>query len=253
MTDTALLLLAGLFLPLFPMSMVFNWLLARTGNPLLRGLLLLLWPQVGLLLTGYAAFPLHDWLLLLAVGTSALYAFRALALRDVGQWGGFLATSSWAILWIPLQTDIPALQVQLYALGFSIPLVLLAFLGFGLERRFGAACTGLYGGIAESIPRFSIILILVVLAIIATPLFPAFFIMVATMLQAMSVMPAVAVALAGVWLLWSWAGAWLLQGLIIGIPGEPRPADLRTGATWVYMLALATLIAAGIVGTGVLT
>jgi hypothetical protein len=73
------------------------------------------------------------------------------------------------------------------------------------------------------------------------------------MLQAMSVMPAVAVALAGVWLLWSWAGAWLLQGLIIGIPGEPRPADLRTGATWVYMLALATLIAAGIVGTGVLT
>lgn len=253
MTETAFLLLAGLFLPLFPTSMVFNWLLARTGNYLLRALLLLLWPQIGLLLLHNLAFQVPDWLLSLALATSALYAFRVLAIRDIGQWCGFLATSSWAMLWIPVHADIPVFHAQLYALAFSVPLVLLSFLGSLLEQRFGAACTGLYGGLAESIPRFSMILVLVVLAIIATPLFPSFFIMTAMILQAMTAMPAVAVGIAGVWLLWSWAGAWLLQGLIIGIPGEDRPPDLYTGAAWGYASILGLLITAGIVGTGLLS
>jgi hypothetical protein len=253
MTEAAFLLLTGLFLPLFPVSMLFNWLLGRTGNHLLRALLLLLWPQVGLLLLQNMALQIPGWLLSLALATSALYAFRVLAIRDIGQWCGFLATSSWAMLWIPVHADIPILHVQLYALGFSVPLVLLAFLGSVLEQRFGAACTGLYGGLAESIPRFSTILVLVVLAIIATPLFPSFFIMTAMLLQAISAMPAIAVGIAGVWLLWSWAGAWLLQGLIIGIPGEERPADLHAGTTWGYVSILGLLITAGIVGTGLLS
>ncbi|MDX1345695.1 MAG: hypothetical protein R3179_07330 [Sedimenticolaceae bacterium] len=253
MTETAFLLLAGLFLPLFPASMVFNWLLARTGNHLLRALLLLLWPQIGLLLLENLAFQVPDWLLSLALATSALYAFRVLAIRDIGQWCGFLATSSWAMLWIPLHADMPIFHAQLYALAFSVPLVLLSFLGFLLEQRFGAACTGLYGGLAESIPRFSMILVLVVLAIIATPIFPSFFIMTAMILQAMTTMPAVAVGIAGVWLLWSWAGAWLLQGLIIGIPGDDRPPDLNMGSAWGYASILGLLITAGIVGTGLLS
>ncbi|MEJ2315625.1 MAG: hypothetical protein P8Y83_01550 [Gammaproteobacteria bacterium] len=252
MTEAVFLLLIGLFLPLFPVSMVFNWLLGRTGNHWLRVLLLLLWPQIGLLLMRNLELQVPDWLLPLTLASSALYAFRVLAIRDVGQWCGFLATSSWAMLWIPVHADIPILHVQLYALGFSVPLALLTFLGSVLEQRFGAACTGLYGGLAESIPRFSTILVLVVLAVIATPLFPSFFIMTAMILQAMSVMPAVAVGIAGVWLLWSWAGAWLLQGLIIGIPGEERPADLHVGTVWGYVSILALLVTAGIVGTGLL-
>ena len=252
MTEAAFILLTGLFLPLFPMSMLFNWLLDRAANHWLRTLLLLLWPQIGLLLMLNLDFQPPDWLLPLALATSVLYAFRVVAIRDVGQWCGFLATSSWAMLWMPVHADIPILHVQLYALGFSVPLVLLTFLGSVLKQRFGAACTGLYGGLAESIPRFSMILVLVVLAIIATPLFPSFFIMTAMILQAMSVMPAVALGIAGVWLLWSWAGAWLLQGLIIGIPGEERPADLHTSAVWGYVSILVLFITAGIVGTGLL-
>lgn len=253
MTEVAFLLLTGLFLPLFPLSMVFNWLFGRTGNHLLRAVLLLLWPQIGILLIQKLAFQIPDWLLSLAVATSALYAFRVLAIRDIGQWCGFLATSSWALLWIPAHAGISIPHVQLYALAFSVPLVLLTFLGSVLEQRFGAACTGLYGGLAESIPRFSTILVLVILAIIATPLFPSFFIMTAMILQAIYTMPAVAIGIAGVWLLWSWAGAWLLQGLIIGMPGEERTADLHPGATWGYVSILGLLITAGIVGTGLLS
>ena len=42
------LLLIGIFLPLFPLSMGFNALLERVTQPLLRSVLLLAWPQVGL-------------------------------------------------------------------------------------------------------------------------------------------------------------------------------------------------------------
>ncbi len=245
-------LLIGLFLPLFPLSMGFNFLLGRSRSALLRIMLLLLWPQIGLTLLQTLDAPLPNWIVPLALFTAALYALRALALRDVGQWSGFLATSAWALLWIAQQGDLSMLQLHLFALGFSAPLVLLALLGAGLERRFGAAYTGLYGGLAESIPRFSSILVLVVLAIIATPLFPTFFIMLATIMQAVTLMPLVAVGIALVWLLWSWAGARLLQGLIVGPAGDAEVIDLNRAATGSYALALTLLVAGGLYAIGVL-
>ena len=249
MIDLLTLLLAGLFLPLFPLSMGFNFLLWRTRHVALR-VLLLLWPLAGLVLLRNHEIVIPDWIAPLSLFTSALYAFRALALRDIGEWSGFLATSSWALLWIPLQQGTPIPTVALYALAFSLPLVLLLFLAAGLERRFGAACTGLYGGLAESMPRLATLLVLVLLAIMATPVFPAFFIMIATILQAMSAMPVIAAGVVGIWLLWSWAGAWLLQGLVAGDPGEARVADLRTGATLDYAVAIVLLVAAGLYGMG---
>lgn len=245
-------LLIGLFLPLFPLSMGFNFLLGQSRSALLRGMLLLLWPQIGLALLPNLDSPVPGWVVPLALFTAALYALRALALRDVGQWNGFLATSAWALLWIAHQGGIPALQLQLFALGFSAPLVLLALLGAGLERRFGAACIGLYGGLAESLPRFSTILVLVVLAIIATPLFPTFFIMLATLMQAITPMPLVAVGISLVWLLWSWAGARLLQGLIAGPAGNEEVIDLDRPATGAYALGLILLVAGGLYAIGVL-
>ncbi|MDR9437389.1 MAG: hypothetical protein RI563_10920 [Thiohalophilus sp.] len=249
---TGAYLLIGLFLPLFPLSMGFNFVLGKSRSALLRIVLLLLWPQIGLLLLQTLDSPVPGWIVPLALFTAALYALRALALRDVGQWSGFLATSAWALLWIARQGDMPMLQLHLFALGFSAPLVLLTLLGAGLERRFGAAYTGLYGGLAESLPRFSAILVLVVLAIIATPLFPTFFIMLATVMQAATLMPLLAVGVALVWLLWSWAGARLLQGLIVGPAGADAVIDLNRIATGAYALALTLLVASGLYGLGVL-
>ncbi|MDZ7662286.1 hypothetical protein [Thiohalophilus sp.] len=251
--QTGSYLLIGIFLPLFPLSVGFNFMLGRSRSALLRIVLLLLWPQIGLTLLQTLDSPLPNWIVPLALFTAALYALRTLALRDVGQWSGFLATSAWALLWIAAQGDVPALELHLFALGFSAPLVLLALLGAGLERRFGAAYTGLYGGLAESIPRFSTILVLVVLAIIATPLFPTFFIMLATLVQAVAVTPLVAVAVVLVWLLWSWAGARLLQGLIVGPAGDDEVIDLNRFTTGAYALALTLLMVSGLYGIGVLS
>lgn len=246
-------ILAGIFLPLFPLSMGFNLLLGRCRSVILRSLLLLLWPQLGLIAIQALKLPVPDWILPLALVTSGLYALRALALRDVGQWSGFLATSAWALLWIPLHGGTPHMTLQLYALGFSAPLVLLALLGAGLERRFGAAYTGLYGGLAQTIPRFATVQVFVVLAIIATPLFPTFFIMLATIVQAIASMPVIAFGIAGVWLLWSWAGARLVQGLIAGPASEHPATDLNHAVTWGYTLILLLLVMAGIYGLGELS
>ena len=82
MIDLLTLLLAGLFLPLFPLSMGFNFLLWRTRHVALR-VLLLLWPLAGLVLLRNHEIVIPDWIAPLALFTSALYAFRALALRDM--------------------------------------------------------------------------------------------------------------------------------------------------------------------------
>jgi NADH:ubiquinone oxidoreductase subunit 4 (subunit M) len=234
---------AGFFLPLFPFSMAFTLLFARLRSATLRGALLLAWPQLGLTLLDAADAHIPSWIVAWALVTSMLYGFRALALREVGSWTVFLAISAWALLWIPALAGTEDLLVRRYALGFSAPLVLLALLTAGLERRFGAAYTGLYGGLAQTLPRFSGVLVMVVLAAIATPLFPSFFAMLATIAAAT---PAAALTLVAIWLLWSWAGARLLQGLVVGPVGEFDVQDLGRAASWAYAAVLVALVVGGV-------
>jgi hypothetical protein len=241
------LIIVGLFLPLFPLSMAFNALLERVSQPLLRAVLLLAWPQIGLWALSAHADTVPYWLVVWALVTALLYAFRLLAMREMGRWTGFLATSAWAVLWLPIHAGIPAAELWAFAAGFSVPLVFLALLSDMLTRQFGAAYTGLYGGLAQRMPRLSGVLVISILAATATPLFPAFF----AMLNALIVsQPAPAVVLTGVWLIWSWAAARLVQGLIVG-PAEPSPElDLSLAITWAYAAALATLVVAGLILTG---
>jgi len=241
------LLVVGLFLPLFPLSMVFNRVFSRVRQPLLRGGLLLAWPHLGLLLLSVLGTEVPAWLVVWALATAAFYALRALAVREAGIWIGFMATSAWALLWVPLLAGADDFTLRYDALGFSVPLLLLGLLMAELERRFGAAYTGLYGGLGRMMPRFAGVLVTVVLAVMATPLFPGFFTLL-TMIVTAS--PGAAVALAGVWLLWSWAGARLLQGLIVGPAGAETVPDIGLAATWGYAAALAGLVICGVSLTG---
>lgn len=239
-------LLAAFFLPLFPFSMAFNRAFARLRGATSRAVALLVWPQVGVTLVYATAGEVPQWIVFWALATSLFYGFRVLALREVGLWISFLATSAWALLWISAQHGASASQVHLYALGFSVPLVLLAVLRDALERRFGAAYTGLYGGLAQSLPRLAGVMVFVVLAAVATPVFPAFFAMLATVVGAVATAPGVAVAVAGVWLLWSWAGVRLLQGFIVGPGRSTDVADLSVSTTWSYVVVLVVLAAGGL-------
>jgi NADH:ubiquinone oxidoreductase subunit 4 (subunit M) len=173
--------------------------------------------------------------------------------REVGQWIGYLSTSAWSILWVSaLVNHADGELLRLQALGFSSPLVLLALLGARLERRFGAAYTGLYGGLAQMLPRMSGVLVFVVLAIIAVPLFPGFFAMLATVIASTAAAPIAALVLVSIWLLWSWAGVRLLQGLIVGPANGQDVPDLSLVSTGIYSVVLAVLIVGGLYTGGVL-
>jgi NADH:ubiquinone oxidoreductase subunit 4 (subunit M) len=257
-------LLAGLFLPLFPLSMLFNLMYARIRNPVLRGILLLVWPQIGLtIIFGFGLTHFEsgsNWILTWALLTSLLYALRAVALREVGLWTSFVGTSAWALLWILVLlgnggndgNGADSFQLALLSLGISVPLVLMALLGAVLEQRFGAAYLGLYGGLAQSIPRFTGVLVVVVLAIVATPVFPAFFAMLSMMIQSTPVTPFIAIGVGLVWLLWSWAGARLLQGLIVG-PKHNAVVDLSVSNMWLYIAVLVGLMFTGVYWVGVMS
>ncbi len=243
------LLVAGLFLPLFPFSMLFNVLYARVRHPVLRGVLLLVWPQIGLAIILMSSASIPPWLPVWALLTSLLYALRALALRELGLWTSFIATSAWALVWIVLSSGASMTQLQWVGLGISAPLLLMAFLVAGLEHRFGAAYLDLYGGLAQTIPRYTTVLVIVILAIIASPLFPTFFAMLSIIIKVFPVRPSMAIGVGVVWLLWSWAGARVLQGLIIG-PGHRDVVDLKQASLWLYLLLLAGLIVSGVYGLG---
>ncbi|MEJ2060493.1 MAG: hypothetical protein P8Y64_08405 [Gammaproteobacteria bacterium] len=242
--------LAGLFLPLFPLSMAFNVLFNRIRNAWLRAMLLLAWPQLGLSLVPVADPSVADWFVALALFTSALYAFRAISLREMGQWAGYLATSAWALLWIVHVNHVDPRLVRLYALAFSLPLVLLVLIGARLERYFGAAYSGLYGGLAQMLPRLAGVLVCVVLAITAAPLFPGFFAMLATITITTPTAPLAALVVAGIWLLWSWAGVRLLQGMIVGPASGEEVADLSLISTWAYVAVLIALLVGSLYAMG---
>lgn len=243
------LLLAALFLPLFPLSMVFNALFDRLQHVVLRCVMLIAWPQLGLTIIHASDTAIPSWLLSWALVTTILYAFRMLALRSVSQWNSFLATSMWAMLWLSTIDSTQEMQ-HLYAAGLSAPLVLLAVLSAGLEKRFGAAYTGLYGGLALSIPRFSGVLVFVVLAAIATPLFPGFIITLKTILSVNSNMPTASFILLISWLLWSWAGIRLLQGLIVGTADKGRAVDISLVTSWGYGIILIALVVSSLYLSG---
>ena len=241
------LLFVGLFLPLFPLSIAFNAILERVGPPWARSVLLLAWPQFGLWVLSTQDVAIPSWFVLWALATALLYAFRLLAMRDMGRWIGYFATSAWTLLWLAVYAKLPSSQLWTFAAAFSVPLVFLTLQAGMLERRFGAAYIGLYRGLAQRMPRFSGVLVLSLLATIATPLFPTFFAMLHTLIVSQ---PLPAVGLAVIWLIWSWAAARLLQGLIVG-PSEAGPElDLPIATTWGYAAGLAGLILAGLFLTG---
>jgi hypothetical protein len=227
--------LAGLCLPLFPLSIGINRFIQhlpkhaadRLAQPQAKALVLLVLPLLGAMLIGVGSWLAADgggWLLNAFAFwgglTSLLYAFRLLSARDGQIWVGQLYTSALALVWVGVAHDVPPL---LPALGLAASLLPLWFLLDGLTQRFGIARTGLYPGLALRMPRFAALFIVAVLVAVAVPFSPAFF-AVADLafggIGANELLTLVPLSLA--WLLWTWAGINLLAGIVFG---EPR-ADL---------------------------
>ncbi len=230
-----LLCIAGLFLPLYPQSILPNMLLQGQVNgpmpvrdtwrrgPFFKSALVVIFPIIGLGLVGLGAASLSaedKWLLpffgLWGGLTSVLYAFRLLSAKDGEIWVSHLFSSSLALIWIGIAYGVSPL---LPALGLSISMVPLVFMLDQLTQRFGIARSGLYPGLNAPMPLFSHLFIGAVLAAIAVPFSPSFFAIAALAfggVAADEVVVLLPICLA--WLLWTWAGINLLDGIVWGVP-----------------------------------
>ena len=65
-------------------------------------------------------------------------------------------------------------------------------------------------------------------------------------------LPAIAVGVVTVWLLWSWSGIRLLQELLVGLPTPVSHNDISYGVTITYGSSLVVLIIGGLYLSGVL-
>lgn len=250
--DSLMIFAAGIFLPLFPFSMVFNYLYQRARITWLRILMLMIWPLAGLWLAQYSAIELSPWLLSWALCTSLLYSIRALAVKEFNIWVGFIATSAWALSWLVMGKGGKVDSGAVLLIAFSLSLAFLTLIILEIETRFGAAYAGVVKAVAQSQPRLGGIVAFAMLAAIGMPIFPTFFAMLSSLLQVIHHSVPAAFVVVFVWFLWSWSGIRMLQETLAGTAIDSEHPDLNPIPTAVYVLLLVVLGLAGILLSGVL-
>lgn len=244
-----LLVLAGVFLPLFPFSMIFSAVFAKLTHPVARVLLLLLWPQTGVLLLAHTGLPLNtEFFVGWAVATFLLYALRLLSVRDLFQWSSMLMISATSLTWLLASTTTDRLLLQQFVFWLTVAPVFLVVLATAFQARFGAAYAGLHTGLARRLPKLSALLVFSVFAGMALPIFPAFFSLLGLMVQ--SPVHWGVVVLLG-WLLWTWAGTRLLNGFVFGPPTPITAEDLCRGKALLIGLSLIAIVMLNLIWTGV--
>ncbi|MEY6433884.1 hypothetical protein ABC977_15880 [Thioalkalicoccus limnaeus] len=231
-----LLLAAGVFLPLYPLSILPNLLLQGQVNdtgdpgpawrrgPGFKAAVLLCFPVLGVSLVGLATAGMPPEPLILNLFgiwgglTSVIYAFRLLSAKDGEIWISHLYSSALALTWIGIAIGLNPL---LPALGLSVSLLPLVILLDQLTRRFGIARCGLYPGLCSSMPLFAYLFIAAALAAIAVPFSPSFFAIAALAFGGVAANAALYLVPIGLsWILWTWAGVNLLQGIVWGVPRD---------------------------------
>lgn len=235
-----LFIVAAVFLPLFPFGMIFTDGFERLRNGWVRALLLVVWPVVGMQALTWAAVPPPTWLVAWAMLSALFYAWRALALREAGQWIAYLAVSAWPLLW----AGEPGL---LLALAIGLPPALLSLVVGRIDARFGGAHMALDLRLGTIAPRLAGLFVTGVLAAVAMPPSPGFFALVALVVAQAQTSLATVLAILGTWLLWSWSAARLLRGIVAGPGGTTPPRDMPAGAAWGYALAFSGLGICGLI------
>ncbi len=90
------------------------------------------------------------------------------------------------------------------------------------------------------------IFVVVMLAVIGSPLFPSFFSLLSNINNVVMVMPSIALAIVLVWLLWSWSGIRLLQELVVGDPAVIQYDDISQSMTILFFISFVLLVAGGL-------
>lgn len=247
------LVVAGVLLPVFPFSVVFNALISWTPTWWGKAAAMVVLPEVGVgLLTSApsARLPLvhsRGWIVLV-IFSALLYAFRAISVREISIWARLMATSGLSLVWILEVSHRGGHAVAVAVLAWSIPATLLLILAGLLTERTGGAYLGLQGGLATLAPRLSGLLTLSALALVATPPFPSFFALlhVIGLLRLYWLWPLLLLLL-----IWGWSLGSFLQQLLFGTYGGERFADLGAVGTSSGAVVLSLLVVSAVVWSGV--
>jgi hypothetical protein len=251
--DLALWALAALFTPLFPLSWLFNRLVASLPAGAIQGLAVLVLPQLGIeILHRAPQGPLcpaafRPWVMALATASALLYAVRALSARELGVWTRLVLCSGLATVWLAWAVGAPVQVLRLMALGWGLPAAVALYLTGVFVRRVGGAYVGLHGGLVAVMPRMTASLVFAVLALTVTPVFPAFFML-------WKGLGSIPVAWLPFWLplifLWGWAAGRLFQDLLFGdYRGEPVTDIGGMSVALIGFVFLASLIVS-VIGSG---
>jgi NADH:ubiquinone oxidoreductase subunit 4 (subunit M) len=228
------LFLAVTLLPLIPFHFPFISLIG-SAEGMLSGFWVVVWIGLGLAelydlknsIAGEEFFILQ----LLAL-VSALYAsLKCLAENRVRQFIAYAAVAQMALLWVLQEVflDFSKWGIQF---GMAVALIMSGLFGVYafLQQRYGSHELGKFPGLASSMPRLGILMILLISFAVLLPIVPIFSGLMAmpTIEQSNEPTPIMLLTFFAVWLLGSWYFTRLLHQTAFGMPRSDMPfTDLR--------------------------
>jgi NADH-quinone oxidoreductase subunit L len=255
--NALLFLIAGLMLPLFPMHVLYVTALTRLPGylPVLASVLL---PSAGLL-TIRIVLPEMPAEVLGAVGilalTGAIYgSFKALVQFQVERLVAYAGLTFFSILWWYLaRTGDYAPQAAVFAGAVVLIIGGMLLAWRAVQTRFGNLDLNRIYGLARPMPRFSVLLSLMIMAAVGLPPFGLFSGFIEMLLNRSISMSWDLAAILLAWLAASWFFLSLMQRLLFGAPRtDILYTDLRGGEVASLVIVLLLLLAIGLVPYGFL-
>ncbi len=244
--DLALLALAALLLPLFPLHGLY--VAALTRAPRLLGVALaIILPVAGIFLVPNIPRELLPAISTLAAFGALWGSVKALIQLRVLHLLAYAGLALYSVLWWHLaQTNAVTTASMLYAFQVSLVIGALALAWNFLRVRYGDLDLNQLGGLFRPMPRFALCLALLVMAAAGLPPFGLFFSYLGILLSPTSVMSFGLIAIIAAWFAASWYMFKLMQGLLFGPHrNDIRYEDLRAPEIAAIVIVIAFLLIPG--------
>ncbi|MDD2790752.1 MAG: hypothetical protein PHU40_08840 [Sulfurimonas sp.] len=213
-------------LPIFPMSLATNFLLSKLKGLTLLFVLTTIFFLGALLLNSFENKTLIEVISILALFSTLFYALRLVSVSNAYNYLLFYYSTiaGFAWLWKSINGE-----MLMFFIAFILPIVGFGLLINFLDKQFGTTYFKAFKGLGTVMPRFSILFIISVVALILTPYFPGFRIFVEEIVH-FDIYYLIVIAIS--WLFISWSGITMIEKLIYGVTQRKvHYRDLSGGLT----------------------
>jgi NADH-quinone oxidoreductase subunit L len=251
-SELAWIVLAALLLPLFPLHGLYVAALTRSMGFLSIALALIL-PATGLYTLAHI-MPQLSAMVLRSISVLALFgalygSLKALAQTKIPQLLAYAGCAFFSVVWWHASiTGTLASESVAYAAGVAVLITALQLACQWLGRRCSNLTLAEMHGLARPMPRFAIVVSLLVMAGIGLPPFGIFSTYAAMLLRSVS-SSAGLIVIVFCWFLASWYLFRMMQRLLFGpAPLDTRYQDLRLRELALFVVFLLSLVLLGAIG-----